>query len=196
MTLSAAFAAPLSVRPAHLAYSACLAPRHRNAPAPCKAGRRAATRRRLPPITLGGDDKPNPSARTPPSEDPQQQPPAQSPTPQDASAGDSSAGANDEPAEVPAPHDIPQSAIDWNKSWTDFQASGAKSSAPPGREPVTKAQVAQSKLNANVRSFSNALPSRQQLFADWRFWAAIIFALSVFSAFVQSSSTVSPSPTI
>lgn len=88
-------------------------------------------------------------------------------------------------------HDIPRSSIDWNKSWADFQASGGRSMAPSGREPVSKEEVARQKALNRLRSVSNSLPSRQKLFADWRFWVSIILALSLFTAFVQSSSTVS-----
>lgn len=94
---------------------------------------------------------------------------------------------NDEPRRQ---HDIPRSSIDWNKSWSDFQASGGRSMAPSGREPVTKEEVARQKALNRLRSVSNSLPSRQKLFADWRFWVSIILALSLFTAYVQSSSSV------
>lgn len=86
------------------------------------------------------------------------------------------------------PHEIPQSTVDWNKSWSDFQSSGMKSMAPEGREPVTKEQLARQKAANRLRSIPDSLPSRRQLFSDWRFWVAIILTLSLFSAFVQSSS--------
>lgn len=95
--------------------------------------------------------------------------------------------ANDEPRRQ---HDIPRSSIDWNKSWADFQASGGRSMAPSGREPVTKEEVARQKALKRLRSVSNSLPSRQRLFADWRFWVSIILALSLFTAYIQSSSSV------
>lgn len=89
------------------------------------------------------------------------------------------------------PHEIPQSTIDWNKSWADFQATGSRSGAPPGREPLSKQEVARKKVSKSIRSVTNTLPSRQQLFADWRFWLTIIIALSFFTAFIQSTSTPS-----
>lgn len=94
------------------------------------------------------------------------------------------------------PHDIPKSMIDWNQSWSDFQASGGRSMAPSGREPVSKEEVARQKIRNRFRSVSNSLPSRQKLFADWRFWIAIILALSLFTAFAQSSTPTPPMPTV
>lgn len=88
-------------------------------------------------------------------------------------------------------HEIPQSSIDWNKLWADFQESGGQSQAPSGREPTSKQEIARRKVAKGIRNMSNALPARQQLFADWRFWLAIILALSFFTAFVQSTSTTS-----
>lgn len=88
-------------------------------------------------------------------------------------------------------HDIPQSSVDWNKLWIDFQASGGQSQAPSGREPTSKQEMARRKVAKGIRSVSNTLPTRQQLFADWRFWLAIILSLSFFTAFVQSTTTQS-----
>lgn len=85
------------------------------------------------------------------------------------------------------PHDIPKSTVDWNSEWSSFRESGGRSMAPKGREPVSKEELARKKTMNSIRSVTNRVPSRQALFADWRFWVAIILTLSVFSAFVQSS---------
>ena len=84
-------------------------------------------------------------------------------------------------------HDIPQSSIDWNAKWAEFTASGMQSDAPKGRQPLTAAEKQRRNAMAKLRNASDNLPTRRQLFADWKFWVAIILALSLFSAFVQSN---------
>lgn len=106
---------------------------------------------------------------------------AEAPPPPDEKSGDN--GPNEE-------HDIPQSAVDWNSEWSKFQADGMRSMAPRGREPVSKEELAASRTMSRIRSVTDKVPTRQQLFRDWRFWVAIIATLSLFSAFVQSSQTV------
>lgn len=91
-------------------------------------------------------------------------------------------------------HDIPQSAVDWNNEWSKFQEGGMRSMAPQGREAVSKQEVAAARAKARINAVTSKVPSRQQLFKDWRFWLAIIATLSLFSAFVQSSQTVGGSP--
>lgn len=86
-------------------------------------------------------------------------------------------------------HKIPQSSIDWNQQWTEFQASGGRSTAPPGREPIPKQVVVKRKLINRVRKVQDTLPSRQKLFSDWRFWLCIILSLSLFTAFINSTSS-------
>lgn len=109
--------------------------------------------------------------------------------PSGSQSGDGGAGKKDENED----HDIPQSTVDWNGEWNKFQDSGMRSMAPKGREPVSKEELVASRVRGKVKAVSTKLPSRQQLFRDWRFWVAIIVALSLFSAFVQSSQTVGSS---
>ncbi|PXF44730.1 hypothetical protein BWQ96_05489 [Gracilariopsis chorda] len=87
------------------------------------------------------------------------------------------------------PHDIPQSAVDWNSEWSNFRLSGMQSQAPPGRQPLSAQEKARRNMQAKVQTVTSNMPTRQQLFADWRFWVAIILSLSLFSAFVQSTAT-------
>lgn len=94
-------------------------------------------------------------------------------------------------------YDIPQSNIDWNADWSKYRrdlAEGAAPSAPPGRAPPTPAEKAARKAAAQVSSIKNTLPTRQALFADWRFWIAILLALSLFTAAVGSSQSQQPVP--
>lgn len=87
--------------------------------------------------------------------------------------------------------------VDWNESWVRFRSSGMSSDAPPGRSAVTPQQLAAKRAATKARNaiedVRNNVPSRQELFRDWRFWVAIIFALSLFSAFINS--TQAPSAT-
>lgn len=94
-----------------------------------------------------------------------------------------------EEEEMSEPHDIPQSAVDWNSEWTRFQKGGMRSMAPEGRQPVSKQEKVKRQVEGRLRRATSSVPSRQQLFADWRFWAALILALSLFSAFVNSTTT-------
>lgn len=93
--------------------------------------------------------------------------------------------------ERPRDGEEPEGSVDWNASWAEFRGSGMVSDAPAGREAVTKREMAARRASARVRSsVQNAaasVPSRQALFRDWRFWLGIIFALSLFSAFVNST---------
>lgn len=97
--------------------------------------------------------------------------------------------AKEDDPEPKEPHDIPQSAVDWNSEWSRFSASGMRSMAPEGREPTSKEELARQRAINNVRKVTDKLPSRQKLFADWRFWVAVIVALSLFTSFVQSTSS-------
>ena len=103
-----------------------------------------------------------------------------------ASSSDSQAHSSGEEEQ----HDIPQTSIDWNAAWTQFQESGIKPMTK-GREPLPRETVAAKKVvnrvRASVTQVTSRLPSRQMLFNDWRFWVGIILALSVFSALVGSS---------
>lgn len=111
------------------------------------------------------------------------------PPPPPADNADKEDGGNDD-----AYHDIPDSSIDWNKSWADFQASGGQSTAPVGREPLSREERTRRKMVNQMRDVTESLPTRQQLFADWRFWVALILVLSLFTAFVNS--TTAPVTTI
>lgn len=97
----------------------------------------------------------------------------------------------DKSKEEREPHDIPQSFVDWNSEWTSFVQAGYPSNAPKGREPPSKEALAARRALASVKNtvdrVAGSVPSRQALFRDWRFWIAIILALSFFSAFVQST---------
>lgn len=94
-----------------------------------------------------------------------------------------------EEEEINEPHDIPQSAVDWNSEWTRFQKGGMRSMAPEGRQPVSKQEKVKRQVEGRLRRAASSVPSRQQLFGDWRFWAALILALSLFSAFINSTTT-------
>lgn len=94
-----------------------------------------------------------------------------------------------DPPDEGEPHEIPQSAIEWNSEWAKFRESGMRSFAPEGRQPLTAQQRARRNVQKKIRNATDMMPSRQQLFADWRFWLALILSLSLFSAFVQSTTT-------
>lgn len=87
--------------------------------------------------------------------------------------------------------DIPQSSVDWNAEWSKFANEGMTSSAPKGREPPSAteraARRAATAVKSRVGSVTSKLPSRRALFGDWRFWIAVIFALSVLTAAVGNS---------
>ncbi len=84
------------------------------------------------------------------------------------------------------------SEIDWNESWAKFRSSGMVSDAPVGRAPPTEAEKAARKAKATLDNVQNSLPTWQILSGDWRFWVSIIFVLSLFTAYVNSTHTGIP----
>mmetsp|Transcript_10416 Transcript_10416/g.18792 ORF Transcript_10416/g.18792 Transcript_10416/m.18792 type:complete len:180 (-) Transcript_10416:294-833(-) len=88
-------------------------------------------------------------------------------------------------------HKIPKSSVDWNSEWNRFASSGMKTEAGKGRSPTPKFILnAKRTLNSAKASVVNAkqnAPTFRQLSNDWKFWVAIIVALSVFSASVNYS---------
>lgn len=62
-----------------------------------------------------------------------------------------------------------------------------RSSAPKGRQPLSDVERQRREAVTKLRNATENLPSRQQLFADWRFWASIILVLSIFSALIQTN---------
>jgi hypothetical protein len=112
--------------------------------------------------------------------------------PSDDGAGGSAGGGGSEDQ-----YDIPQSDVDWNAEWSRFTSAGMVSDAPKGREPPSRsakvAMKAVSTVQASMNNVTNNMPSREVLFADWRFWVGLILALSVFTAAVGSSQSHHPS---
>ena len=84
------------------------------------------------------------------------------------------------------------SEIDWNESWSRFRSSGMVSDAPVGRAPPTDAEKAARKAKVTLNNVQSALPTWQMLSGDWRFWAALILFLSLFTAYVNSTHTGIP----
>jgi len=87
-------------------------------------------------------------------------------------------------------HKIPSSDVDWNSEWSRFTSSGMKSQVK-GREPVPKAVLATKRsMNSAKRltdSASASLPTWGQLRRDWRFWLAVILALSLLTSFLNTT---------
>jgi hypothetical protein len=100
-----------------------------------------------------------------------------------ASPNDGNEGAGEEAA---------PSSIDWDSDWNKFKSAGMVSDAPPGRAPQTVQEKAARKAVAQVKNVANSLPSRQALFADWRFWTAVLLSLSLFTALVGNSQANQP----
>lgn len=95
-------------------------------------------------------------------------------------------------------YEIPQSEFDWNADWNKYQqdlAEGLAPAAPPGRAPPTPAEKAARTAAARVSTIKGSLPSRQALFADWRFWVAVLLALSLFTAALGGSQSPQTIPT-
>lgn len=88
--------------------------------------------------------------------------------------------------------DAAPSSIDWDSDWSNFRSAGMASDAPPGRAPPTAQERAARKAAEQVRNVTSSLPTRQALFADWRFWAAVLLSLSVFTALVGNSQANAP----
>lgn len=88
----------------------------------------------------------------------------------------------------------PDGTVDWNSEWAKFQEGGMRSMAPKGREPLSKEAIATQKAKLLVGRVTNSVPTKEALFRDWRFWAAIILTLSLFTAFVNSSAQPAVTP--
>jgi hypothetical protein len=88
--------------------------------------------------------------------------------------------------------DAAPSSVDWDSDWSKFKTAGMQSDAPVGRAPPTAQEKAVRKAAAQVRNVASTLPTRQALFADWRFWVAILVSLSVFTAVVGGSQSQQP----
>lgn len=104
-----------------------------------------------------------------------------------AEAGTASPGDKNDGGEDAAP-----SPVDWDSDWSTFKATGMRTDAGPGRAPPTAQEKAVKKVAAQVQSVTNNLPTRQKLFADWRFWVAILVSLSLFTALVGGSQSQQP----
>lgn len=91
------------------------------------------------------------------------------------------------PEDPPEQESDSSSSVDWDNDWNSFRASGMVSDAGPGRAPPSAQEKAVRNVAAQVERAQGALPTRQELFADWRFWVGIIVALSLFTAAVGGS---------
>jgi hypothetical protein len=82
--------------------------------------------------------------------------------------------------------------VDWNKEWSQFTADGMRSDAPKGREPPSKAEKVAAQAEARLAGLKASIPDARTLTADWRFWIAIVVALSVVTAVIGSAQTQQP----